>query len=469
MDELSDRAWARMQDLLDEELPVERESERKPIFWWTWAAAVLALLLIGAFVLYLPSTRTVDRNVALVPGQQPSEILEPQAPAPSGESLLNSTTATAETETSRALVAEEVAANNEAASHEADEGAAANVPQIVARQRVSPTTTELKTKQKEANSRTTNNNQLLATRPHSAAESAAEPGTFKNGEADPSMSVASIPLAEERPAAVEITDREAIIIAAIDGLETTELVLPPQSFDPQQSYHPKKSALLPLEANLGLVMRQAGQLNGAFTEVRTGLRLGRTGKWALQTGAGAHLQAQPFRIDYQNNEQALAAKADAAQDPNAGFAGNSNQYDLATSVASNEIHLRTLYADLPLLVEYRLGKRWGIEGGTRFSYRLSSYWDQGNQPESSLSGNNSGSLSLTSNRNNYVYQPTGSSQTTTFVLNDLFASATMGISYRPAPALLLRLQYQHSVTNLLHSQIYQTTQRAAWLSVGLRF
>src|SRR5690606_6469915 len=142
-------------------------------------------------------------------------------------------------------------------------------------------------------------------------------------------------------------------------------------------------------------------------------------------------------------------------------------------IAQSGIELQAIYLDVPLLLQWQFSRKWALEAGPRLSWRLSSrseYSDPPSVPAFSGNGNGTFVISSTGGAGRQLYLPSaGSQQPTYLVLQDMYAAGSGGISYLLRPGWRLRLQYQHSFSNLLDNGTYQTTDRSFRVSMGIRF
>lgn len=479
IDELSDQAWIKMREMLDQEMPVDGDSRKPIVFWWFWAAAAVVLIGTATFLFFRPVDST-QAETALAETSQELQEQTPSGPAEETEENTGISTIVPTTEPN----------NDRTISTQ-------NTPATISNKQNTVETTSAGLKQD-----------------HNAEKSIAldhdqekDPvvASHENEVSEAELQNLSGPENEDSIALEEAPVQSTKIIAEKENLQIIETNLP--TVEPQQEtalftledlpeqmiaaleleplplsrinvYNPKRPLLLPLEVNAGLIAGlESGGITGGMTALRTGIYLHDAARWSFQTGIGFHRQQDPFRISFKSSGNVSEAKADS---PNM---DNLNNYDpgqgpvfqnlsLSQVVATSDIDVSTTYLDVPILLNWQFARKWGIAAGGRLSWLMATRWkDSSTQESLGIIGSGADfSLALSnSNRQFAVYRVGNNNVPTTLVLNKFYASGTFGLTFRPAARWNLRLQYQHSLTNQLDNAVYQKTDRSLWLSAGLRF
>lgn len=473
IDELSDQAWTQMREMLDQEMPVKGNSRKPAAFWWFWMAAAVLLIGTVGFLWLRPAgssnlngleANSLNENQEqLITAQHQLETLaDKEEKLSQKEELIKSdetTSAGAQmaavtpTRSSTSLPASQ---KKEGGSiREAGTGEIVRVENSANRQApVVQDETEEIANGPEEKDKLIGNEAQFGERPENEMEAIAEP----------SIKRATI---EENPMIMDAFLVENLPEQSIASLDQGSLPLTRLNM-----YNPKRPLFVPLEINAGLVTGfESGGITGIMTELRTGLKLHDAGKWSLQTGVGLHQQQEPFRVSLKNS--ASQTEADALSTPDVGNSNDPGQsadfMNVAKAVESSNVDLKTLYLDMPILLDWQFSRHWGVFAGGRMSWLLKATWENIN-PNESL-GFAGGALDVELNNSNrqYVLYQSGNNAPTALELNDFFTSGTLGLSYRPSARWNVRLQYQHSLTNQLDNPVYQKVDRSLWLSAGLRF
>lgn len=464
MDELSDKAWSLMRETLDREMPVKSESDsRKPVvFWWLrWAAAAILVGLLG--LLWLWPTVSADREipVAVSSGDLPEE-------------------AVTDREASNTVVTiDKVSPNSK------NNSASAATAGRIKQQRTGTdshhtTGTSMDRKAEERVIGSLENEMPVAVdrRPEDEREGKINAGLSTLNTSDQENDATFGPAFDEFNIELEPRHKEAtavVVFPELDGFSPkaiSPLDLEPLPLNRISHYDPKRPRFVHPEINAGLIAAtSAGNLPGLMVEFRSGLLLHDAGRWTFQTGAGLHLQQDPFSVKFRRSgsNDLLSEQHDA----NAGNGGNANDpqpvASISQAVESRDVHLTSTYFDVPILFDWQFSRHFAVAAGGRMSWLLRSRWKSLATAESLGFSSDDYSLSLGNSRGLSIYQVGANNSTTTFVLNKFYASATVGFTYRPTARWNVRLQYQHSMTNQLESSVYEKTDRSFWLSAGLRF
>lgn len=462
IEELSDQAWGKMKVLLDREMPISGESKRPPLIWWFWGIAALVLIGMLSVILFqqsgtpewkgnpLETTPALDQAVARPESSDlaTSEIME--------EDPLEEISTLREAKASdlNAVTPASTTINQKAGNTEQDEITQENAD--LDRQAFNA-----KTKEKVGSTGIDESIHQLGNE-EPVAESETE-------SVNPSTAV--VPTAgKEESAKLALLELKSLSNPSIEALEQAPLPLLNRNL-----YTIKKTLLTPFEINAGLVGSfQGGMVSGLLADARSGLKLHRRGKWSFQTGVGIHYQEEPFSVDFQpsgsNDEAAVNSSQDQQNDPST---QDPESVSIPQAVASSAVRLQSTYFDVPLLVDWRFAPRWSLAAGSRLSWLLSTQWKSPNNALEAQFGGTNASFAFNLNnagRQFSIYQTDNNNSTpTTFLLKDFYASGTLGLTFRPHSQWHLRLQYQHSMTNLLDHDVFQTTDRSLWLSAGLRF
>lgn len=476
IDELSDQAWNKMREMLDQEMPVQGDSRKPIVFWWFWAAAAVMLIGTIGFLLFRPVGSSESEDALANISQDRQELPAKADELRNSADLSNSTQSGEQTDSN--IAAQEIPAktfkNNKAVT--------------TTKTNLDEATSRLgRIEIKAATESESSTVQLENERSEEQLKSNGGPENEENitqeilsqGEANIARNN-STQAAIVDPARVESGPDQAVF--TLENLPAQTIAMlqqEPLQLSRINEYNPKRPLLVPLEINAGLIAGlESGGIVGGMTELRTGLFLHNTAKWSFQTGVGFHLQQDPFRISFKNSGNVSADRAESPTNMD-----NLNNYDpgqgpvfqsmsLSQVVASSDIDVRTLYLDVPLLIDWQFAPKWSVAAGGRLSWLLSTRWKETSRAES-ISVGGAGAdfnLALNNGKGAYaVYRIGNNSTTTTLILNKFYASGTFGLTFRPAAGWNIRLQYQHSLTNQLDNSVYQKTDRSLWLSAGLRF
>lgn len=460
IEELTDQAWERMQQLLDEEMPVSGESKRRPLVWWFWAAAGVLLLLFAGWGLW-PVGQQGDTGPNRLDTRAEQPVATDKTNSDTEERLENYTEPATAPATTEQLVAGRVNRPND----ETTSVATAVAPQIA--------TTSL------PNSESSEETNITT---ESSAGISSEPGPLASLDADDIPG--PLAAAEEITSVISGEDNTDATLAQVHPFETKtlpalslkSLPLPPLQPVQLSGYEPRSSSFIPIEGYAGLIDRSTAGLNGGFVAVRSGLKLNRAGDWSLRSGVGVQLNDQPFRVDFQPSNDDFVTEEFADQGSINFDPGNSPQavkrQTVPDLVAASNVSLRTLYLDVPLVVHWQVSPRWSLETGARMSWLLESVWRQPSQDQLGNSLDQNGYSLETSNRQLSFSQLSSSNNSSTevsFLLNDLYLAGTLGVTFRPAARWQIRAQYQHSITNTLDSGLYRSPDRSLRLGFGVQF
>lgn len=458
IDELSDQAWTKMKTMLDQEMPVQTGARRPLASWWRSAAAVLLLLALGFWVFQMKDgqDRRAQNLEVVKSNESPNRSDRPEPDIGTGTAAVaepngreGEIPATAQTGTTNSADVE--AMNNQQQNKTLHRK---ETPTLQTIEREVAVTTSEPNETTEAAPKPIDQNKIIAAGPEDASSAEEEPVK---------STVIDAPAKERLSTPFNL---EPLYSRTANLLEPKPLPL--GEINP---YTPKKSVLTPLEINAGVIGDlQNGNFSGLLAEARSGLNLHTTGDWSLQLGAGLHGSKKPFQVRFV--ESGTVAEADAGQDQQGiTYDPSSNAVGISRAVQNSQVYLQSTYVDVPVLLGWRFSRRWSVAAGGRLSWLVSSAWSSNRDVLNSGSGNNMGfALSLDNSSNKFtVYEAVSNRAPTTFQLRDFYSSGTLGLTFRPHRAWHLRLQYQHSISNLLDSEAYRESDRSLWLSAGFRF
>lgn len=463
MDELTDLAWERMKQILDEEMPVSDGSSKPLVFWWYWAAAGLLLLLATGWWLWADISHPKSENNDLKAEAEQPVVIESEANGTANHPD-NYTDLSISANSDQETTAREVRSSGKASPSSSPSVGVDNA--VMQRDQPTALTLQMSIRLNDVEEVTNEDpalnqtvlDEMEATGP---AISRTETGGDPSGDEAMSEFVAPVPFQTTQLATLPLNP----------------LSLSPLPLQRINTYLPKPPLFTPTELYVGLLSRNAGGLNGGFIEIRSGLQLSDAGRWSIQSGLGLHMQQQPFTVSFQktNNlalDQVNTAPDTAALDPGFGQQKEERQ-SITELVSSSGINLRTIYLDMPLALHWKANPKWSVETGIRFSWLLRSVWQQPNNQENGNSLDAAGyNLVLTEERQiAFAQSSTANSYTPpiTFKLNNFYAAGNLGVIFRPSVRWRIRAQYQHSLGNTLDSGVYRSPERALWLGVGFRW
>jgi hypothetical protein len=464
---LTDQAWERMRELLDQEMPVAGGSKKPPVFWWFWAAAGLLLLLTLGWWVWTDVSGTGTNSKTFDNNADRPTVMDSQPAGKEEEQPENYT------ELTPAEIADAMAARTGNAPARAPDtrSSTTEVQAPTARPLSSATSVNQMTDKKTTLETHQPKNNIVANRPLSLLH--------EQEKADQTIAEEELPFAvasaaeEPKPASArsDVFQTDLLPVSPLKSLSLSDLPLPRNN-----TYLPRlPSKFTAPELHAGIISAEVPGLNGGFVDLRTGLRLSDGGRWSLKAGLGVHVQNRPFTVAFQNTNKSLDQAVTTPDSMNLGPGNGFNNLDQATIpvlVSSSDIKLRTIYLNVPLLLHWQTGPKWSFEAGTRLNCLLRSVWAQPSTQENadllSAAGYN---LILTAERQIAFAQASNSGNNRTpltFKLNNFYASGTLGLTFRPSVNWQIRAQYQHSLGNVLDSERYRSPERSIWLGVGMR-
>ncbi|MBL7793923.1 MAG: PorT family protein [Saprospiraceae bacterium] len=418
---LVDRGWEEMRRLLDKEMPVApattKPSRRILPMWWLAAACITAIALGGAWYWNVDNPRvsgapTIADAAAPVQTQSVAEekISSPAVVDINPSSLVGDNTQSDETVLSF---------NNKQT--------AINTLQTPVQ------FTAITTAQENTSSVV-----FLDKKQQDSA-------------ADPFLETTSATLNETPvPAAID----------ALPGISHAFLVSPNPALGAAASALKASPSWLPdnLAVSTGIISGDYSPVEGFQVGVDAQYALG--GKWSLVSSPAYRFQRQSLSLEVEAttiasgpitlDEQLDAALAESVSTTN-NIAPSSTYYTA----------LKNHYVDVPIQIAYQVGTRFRLEAGPSFSYLAGVY-------EGSPFGNGAASADTQS-----FYNPTASrswysaeadDKLNPVYFNRLDIGVNLGVTYRPAQWLGLRLQYRQGFVDMLKTQSYELRNRQLALS-----
>ena len=464
IEELSDQAWHNMSVMLDQEMPLQDGRRKRPFFWWLFGAGILLAVLV---VLFQWST-----NAAL-PEPQIKSLPIPQRMVAENSGVETKFEAEKTTKTPNSEASTTVSKTNKISNTETRRPE--NLKSIV----------NTKTNKEEAlqlaTQRPVNSNSTLD--PKLVDNTTPEIPTFQNEPAK----VAEVPAVQSQGGQQqEVTETPrvkpaSISVDAIPGLPIEPFSIEELSIAEFEQYTGKSSPFT-FELGAGLISKNLDGINGAFTELRSGLRLGKHSKFSLINGIGLHYQREPFLIDMKSQRGANFDNAISTPTMDQQGGGMTNTpvgqqeavKNLSELVASSDIQVSSLFLDVPIALNWQFAPRWSFELGGRVSWQFPRSLSTTSSSSESTFAQSSGDPAAldTGSRNQFAfYQPTSnnSAAVTTLTMRNWNLATTAAVNFKLNPKWTLRLQYQYGLTNRLDDSSYQMLDRTLWLGLGRRF
>ena len=406
------QAWAQMNQLLDQEMPVK--GKRRPIFWLWWLSGALAIALVGGGIFYYshyqsaPATIGASSSVAAVKAPKP-EAIEANKP------VLSTVKPVPEKG-----VTEQNTGPASAATLSPTPASPANLAPAPAKQTGSPEGSK----------------------------------TIAAAKAGLDITIApSIPEAVEQPGAVDIAQELAPSPPSVSPLAAERLPVLEASAQLSPSHKDKVilsapsarvAPLVRLAAEGGVFSQQFSAVDGYHAGLAAELH-SRGSRFYLRSG----IFYRQYHQDFLNSERLLMMQNSSWEQSNP----LSNQNLLATA----SIITQTQYLSLPIGIGFQALPRLAIETSLQASQLIASR----RQDTWSLAGDASLPQSQRDPNRALLYQSEQASAETD--LRNTVLEVQAGVAYFPTHRLAMRLQYQYGLSDLLLSPYYEGYHR------GLQF
>lgn len=435
-DKFINHAWEQMLVTLDQEMPTEQKRRRIVLIPWHWAAAasVLLLLTIGAgwwFVHKNALLSVADLNPIISTEKEAKENVAATESVPEAKAMEKPVSTTAhQPQQEKMSVADAqvpkhttVTGNTNAiATSKALEN---QVVKKTVQQLASITTTKIEPLSQEQSAAT--NSPAVTQFEETTTPSAT---TAIENTALPTLSALQLALLEKEPVALE-------------GKKSVQLWAPVQE--------EKKSAS---NWNIGVELATYasadaavdGYAGGAVVDVPMA-----NDKLNLRTG-----------VNFNSQQRYFDSNIDVATEADRGFSPSTVIVDPSPNLRVNAQQL-----SLPLTLEFKPRKSWGLEGGLQASYLLGAQNLKGAEAYQTLAGFTNGNsdirsfVSSLSTKNNSAPVTNADPMTDNSKVNlDAFrrfdVAVTAGFGVYPTKNLGVRLQYQRGLIDLLKADQFST-------------
>lgn len=413
---LVDRGWEEMRRLLDKEMPVApattKPSRRILPIWWLAAACITAIAVGGAFYWNVDSTRissapAIADAVAPVQTQSVAEekISTPDVVDINPSSLVGNNTQSDEPVNTLRTPVQSTA--------------------ITTAQENTSSVVFLDKKQQDS-------------------------------AADPSLETTSATLNETfAPAAID----------ALPGISNDFLVLPNPALDAAASVLKASPSWLPdnLAVSAGIISGDYSPVEGFQVGVDAQYALG--GKWSLVSSPAYRFQRQNLTLEVEATT--IASGPVMIDDELDIFAESVSPTNNFTPTSAYYTALKNHYVDVPIQIAYQVGTRFRLEAGPSFSYLAGVYEGSpfGNGATADLQS--SSFYPTTASRS--WYSAEADDKLNPVYFNRLDIGVNLGVTYRPAQWLGLRLQYRQGFVDMLKTQSYELRNRQLALSTLVFF
>lgn len=422
---LVDRGWEEMRRLLDREMPVApattKPSRRLLPMWWLAAACISAIALGGAFYWNVDSPRV------------------------SGAPAIADTAAPVQTPCVEEEKMSIAGVQKEPTSKTVD-----NIQSDAA--------TFLFNKQQLAIHTFQPQGQSTAIAAQENASSILQVLDEKqpDSSADPSLETTSATLYETPAPAV---------IDALPGISHVFLVSPGTALGAKASAVKALPSWLPdnLAVSTGIISGDYAPVEGFQVGVDAQYALG--GKWSLVSSPAYRFQRQSLSLEVEATTIAsgpitLDEQLDVA------FAESVSTTNNIAPTSTYYTALKNHYVDVPIQIAYQAGTRFRLEAGPSFSYLAGVY-------EGSPFSNGAASADTQSFYNSTAsrswYSAEADDKLNPVYFNRLDIGVNLGVTYRPAQWLGLRLQYRQGFVDMLKTQSYELRNRQLALSTLVFF
>lgn len=434
-DKYIDKAWEQMQQMLDQEMPVERK-RRKAAFWWWFLPMALGLAIAAAWWF---------SNLKEMPPKPEKTVQSPIAEADEAKSLPGNNL------------------ENQTSSAQMDQN-----PTLRPSEKLATTPEKLANKLKSADAASSEfkaeNKAIVVQNEQAPAKKATEivpqntvrAATVEENAANPAQNTTSntsTTFPSQQP--IEPFLLNDLSQIAPELLPAQELALGWSPTTLRQSSHWRWGAEAALHA--GSISGLDGYSFGLLVDMPLQGR-----KFYLRSGL--NIGDQKLRLEPQKSNGNFSA--DFANDPTQSPTSSNTQAEAAAVIANFNIQASQL--TVPITFVYQPRKKWGIEGGASLSYLLRATQLSSDEAiqESSFPGGSLGFNQDTSYVNRYVHSLASSAGQSVNLseLNRWELAAAAGLVYYPADRWGLRLQYRFGITDFLKNDDFQSYNRNVRLS-----
>jgi hypothetical protein len=414
---LVDRGWEEMRRLLDKEMPVApattKPSRRILPMWWLAAACITAIAVGGAFYWNVDSSR--GSNVPAIadtaaPGQTPSAAKE-KITTPGVVDINPSS-----------LVDDDIQSEAPVFS--------------------------FNTKQPAIHSFQT---PVRSTAITTTQENTSSIVVLDKKQPDSSATLHETPV----PTAIE----------ALPGISNAFLVSPLPALGAIPSAVKVSPSWLPdnLAISTGIISGDYSPVEGFQVGVDAQYALG--GKWSLVSSPAYRFQRQSLSLEVEAST--IAGGPIALNDQLGVFAESVAPTNNFTPTSTYYTALKNHYVDVPIQIAYQVGTRFRLEAGPSFSYLAGVY--EGSPFGNGATADMQSSSFYPTTASRSWYSAAADDKLNPVYFNRLDIGVNLGVTYRPAQWLGLRLQYRQGFVDMLKTQSYELRNRQLALSTLVFF
>lgn len=417
-------AWEQMQQLLDQEMPVQQKRRRGAIWWW-----LLPLFLLGVSA---GSIWWWHHHQDTPPALPTKAKLQPNTPV------------------AQVPAAQEGPSSHNASSRHAPATPNAEVVQVPSASSVESSAVHTNGNQTMANSASADESVIQADIPVVANQEV----TTANSRLLTDTPNASTPMLKELPD--ETTMRSAPTPMTYDWLPTNtpQLLLRTASTEPiTVQPHPQVSNWC-WGATAGFQLRNAIEPSGYTAGLVLDVPL-RGRQWVLQTGANWIGQRRP--LERQESEMMQAERV--GNEPVFGPSAVPQPSEpVAFSMTARQLAV-------PVALVYRPTARWGVEAGWQTAYLLQISRLEGQRGFLSRTDNSPITMDQSTVRNFiYNFADAPGNRLNIAETRRVEMSALLGVHWYPSERWSWRLQYQHGMTDMIKNPNFQSFNRRVQLS-----